>query len=127
MADNTEIKTKLTFDEDVIRKIAGITAQKVEGLITLNGGAFNELANAVSGGDDDPKKGITAEVGEKQVSLKLNATIEYGTSAKSIFHEITRKVKQALFEMTGLELVQLELNIDDVKTKKELQSKSDEK
>jgi Uncharacterized protein conserved in bacteria len=126
MADNNEIKTKLTFDEDVIRKIAGITAQRVEGLISLNGNAFNELANTVTGGDDDPKKGITADVGEKQVSLKMNATIEYGTNANQIFREVTRRVKQALTEMTGLELVQLELNIDDIKTKKELQTKKND-
>lgn len=126
MADNNEVKTKLTFDEDVIRKIAGITAQRVEGLISLNGNAFNELANTVTGGDDDPKKGITADVGEKQVSLKMNATIEYGTNANQIFREVTRRVKQALTEMTGLELVQLELNIDDIKTKKELQTKKND-
>lgn len=126
MADNNEIKTKLTFDEDVIRKIAGITAQRVEGLISLNGNAFNELANTVTGGDDDPKKGITADVGEKQVSLKMNATIEYGTNANQVFREVTRRVKQALTEMTGLELVQLELNIDDIKTKKELQTKKND-
>jgi uncharacterized alkaline shock family protein YloU len=126
MADTNEIKTKLTFDEDVIRKIAGITAQRVEGLISLNGNAFNELANTVTGGDDDPKKGITADVGEKQVSLKMNATIEYGTNANQIFREVTRRVKQALTEMTGLELVQLELNIDDIKTKKELQTKKND-
>ncbi len=126
MAENTGVKTKLTFDEDVIRKIAGLTAQQVDGIISLNGGALNEFASSLSS-SDDPTKGISAEVGEKQVSLKLNASIEYGANAREVFHQVTRKVSQALTEMTGLELVQLELHVDDVKTKEELKPKSKNK
>ncbi|KRL38471.1 Asp23/Gls24 family envelope stress response protein [Liquorilactobacillus uvarum] len=129
MAMNTtseQLKTKLTFDDQVIKKIAGITANQVEGVISLDGNVFSELTDRFTPGSDTTK-GIDADVGEQQVSLKLDATIEYGKNATQIFKEVLAKVKQALKEMTGLTLVEFELHINDVKTKAELKDENNSK
>lgn len=121
-----QLKTKLTFDDQVIKKIAGITANQVEGVISLDGNVFSELTDRFTPGSDTTK-GIDADVGEQQVSLKLDATIEYGKNATQIFKEVLAKVKQALKEMTGLTLVEFELHINDVKTKAELKDENNSK
>ncbi|GAJ25464.1 alkaline shock protein [Liquorilactobacillus sucicola DSM 21376 = JCM 15457] len=124
--DGEQLKTKLTFDDQVIKKIAGITANQVDGVISLDGNVFSELTDRFTPGSDTTK-GIAADVGEQQVSLKLEATIEYGKNATQIFKEVLAKVKQALKEMTGLTLVEFELHINDVKTQAEIKDENSNK
>lgn len=115
---NEKLERKLTFDDQVIAKIAGITASQVPGIISLDGNMLSEFTDKLTQGNDQTK-GIEAEVGEKQVALKLAATIEYGKSAETIFNEVSDRLKKALAEMTGLNLVKFEMHINDVKTREE--------
>ncbi|BAP85338.1 alkaline-shock protein [Paucilactobacillus hokkaidonensis JCM 18461] len=111
---------KLTFEDDVIKKITGITANEVDGIVSLDGNVFSELTNKITPGEDDPKTGINVDVGEKQVAIKMDATIEYGQNAQKVFEKVFVKVKAAIKEMTGLSVVDFELHVNDIKTKKEL-------
>ena len=62
--NNKTIDEQLTFDDQVIEKIAGITASKVPGILSLDGNMFSELADKVTSGSN-PTKGINADVGGK--------------------------------------------------------------
>lgn len=117
-----EVEKKLTFDDNVIKKITGITAAEVNGIIGMTGNFINEITNRLTP-DTDPTKGIDVDVGESQVGIKMNVTIEYGSNAQKICGEALRRVGTAIREMTGLELVSFEMNVDDVKTKEELADK----
>lgn len=118
--NNKTIDEQLTFDDQVIEKIAGITASKVPGILSLDGNMFSELADKVTSGSN-PTKGIDADVGEKQVALKMEATIEYGKTAPEIFKAVCSEVQHAINKMTGLNLVKFELHINDVKTREEVE------
>lgn len=117
MTTSADLKTNLTFDDQVIKKIAGITANQVDGIVSLDGNVFSELTDRITDGTD-PTKGI--HVGEHQVSIKMDATIAYGKDTRKIFNEVVAKVQTALREMTGLSLVEFELHINDIKTADEL-------
>lgn len=119
------IDQQLTFDDQVIEKIAGITASRVPGIISLNGNMFNELAEKVTS-NNDVTKGIKVDTGEKQVAVKMDATIEYGKSAPEIFMAVCNEVAAAIDQMTGLKLVKFELHINDVQTKSELNQQTEE-
>ncbi|KRL83372.1 Asp23/Gls24 family envelope stress response protein [Ligilactobacillus apodemi] len=116
---NEELERNLTFDDQVIAKIAGITASQVPGIISLDGNMLSEFTDKLTQGNDQTK-GIEAQVGEKQVALKLAVTLEYGKSAETVFTEVSDKLTQVLGEMTGLKLVKFEMHINDVKTREEL-------
>lgn len=122
MMDQTQTENqpnmKLTFEDDVIKKITGITANEVDGIVSLDGNVFSELTNKITPGEDDPKTGINVDVGEKQVAIKMDATIEYGQNAQKVFEKVFVKVKAAIKEMTGLSVVDFELHVNDIKTKK---------
>lgn len=115
MTTSADLKTNLTFDDQVIKKIAGITANQVDGIVSLDGNVFSELTDRITDGTD-PTKGIQTDVGEHQVSIKMDATIAYGKDTRKIFNEVVAKVQTALREMTGLSLVEFELHINDIKT-----------
>ncbi|WP_314737653.1 Asp23/Gls24 family envelope stress response protein [Limosilactobacillus urinaemulieris] len=120
----TNVDQHLTFDDSVIEKIAGITATRVPGIISLDGNMFSEFADKVSSGNN-MTKGIDADVGEKQVAIKMDATIEYGKSAPEIFKAVCKEIDSALDKMTGLKLVKFELHVNDVKTREELKKDDD--
>ncbi len=124
MPNNTQttkpaVDQKLTFDDQVIEKIAGITASRVPGIISLDGNMFSEFADKVTSGTDITK-GIKVDAGEKQVAVKMDATIEYGKSAPEIFKAVCKEVAAEIEKMTGLKLVKFELHINDVMTKEEM-------
>lgn len=123
-ATKTNVDQHLTFDDSVIEKIAGITATRVPGIISLDGNMFSEFADKVSSGNN-MTKGINADVGEKQVAIKMDATIEYSKSAPEIFEAVCKEIDSALDKMTGLKLVKFELHVNDVKTREELKKDDD--
>lgn len=113
------VDQQLTFDDQVIEKIAGITVSRVPGIVSLDGNMFSEFADKATSGTS-VTKGIKVDAGEKQAAVKMDATFEYGKSAPEIFKAACQEVATALEQMTGLKLVKFELHINDVKTREEL-------
>ncbi|WP_281165681.1 Asp23/Gls24 family envelope stress response protein [Liquorilactobacillus sicerae] len=114
------LKTALTFDDGVIEKIAGLAARNVDGVLALNGGMFSEITDRFRS-QADPTQGIDAEVGKKQVALEMNATVEYGKDIQQIFQAVTQKVIRDIRNFTGLEVIELNLHINDVMSKRQWQ------
>ena len=71
------VQGKLTYEDKVIQKIIGISLEKVEGLLTVDGGFFSNLAGKLVN-TDDVTSGVVVEVGEKQVAVDLDIVAEYG-------------------------------------------------
>ena len=57
---------------------------------------------------------MSAEVGETQVALDLDIVIEYGVSIADLGRSIQRNVKNAVERMTGLEVTEINVTVDDV-------------
>mgnify|MGYP003694744791 CR=1 FL=1 len=54
------------------------------------------------------------EVGETQAAIDLDIVVEYGVSIADLGRSIQRNVKQAVERMTGLEVVEVNVNVDDL-------------
>ncbi|WP_455919768.1 Asp23/Gls24 family envelope stress response protein [Priestia megaterium] len=128
---NTPVKSQknthqntLTFEDQVIKKIAGIAANEIKGILSMSGGFMSGLTDRFRG-TEDITKGINAEVGEKQVALDLKVIVEYGKNVPAIFSEIVNNVKKSVHEMTGLEVVEVNMHVEDVMTRSEFEAKTD--
>jgi uncharacterized alkaline shock family protein YloU len=120
------MKTKLTFDDQVIKKIAGIAVSDIPGILGLSGNALTNLTDKFTNGSN-PTKGVNAEVGTKQVAIDLDVIGEYGKNIAEVFAEATKKVSEAVKNMTGLDMIEFNMNVDDVMTKAEYEEKFENK
>ena len=66
----------LTYDDKVIQKIIGIALEHVDGLLTVDGGFFSNIAEKLVN-TDNVTAGINTEVGKKQVAVDLDIVVEY--------------------------------------------------
>ena len=121
--ENTHQNT-LTFEDQVIKKIAGIAANEIKGILSMSGGFMSGLTDRFRS-TEDITKGINAEVGEKQVALDLKVIVEYGKNVPAIFSETVHNVKKSVHDMTGLEVVEVNMHVEDVMTRSEFEAKTD--
>ncbi len=120
---NTHQNT-LTFEDQVIKKIAGMAANEIKGILSMSGGFMSGLTDRFRS-TEDITKGINAEVGEKQVALDLKVIVEYGKNVPAIFSETVHNVKKSVHDMTGLEVVEVNMHVEDVMTRSEFEAKTD--
>lgn len=119
-------QASLTFDEGVIEKIAGLASRKVDGILSFDGGLFDSLTDKLRS-KVDPTQGITAEVGEKQVALEMNATVEYGYDIREIFTQVCDVVSEEVERLTGLKVVELDFHVNNVLSKKQWKEQNNRK
>ncbi|KQS18535.1 alkaline-shock protein [Exiguobacterium sp. Leaf187] len=116
-------ENKLTFEDQVIKKIAGIASNDVKGILSMSGGFMSGLTDRFRS-TEDITKGIDAEVGERQVALDLKVIVEYGKNIPSIFQDAVTKIKKSVHDMTGLDVIEINMHVEDVMTRSEFDAKS---
>ncbi|MBW4084565.1 Asp23/Gls24 family envelope stress response protein [Paenibacillus sp. S150] len=121
--NGTAHENKLTFENQVIKKIAGLASNEIDGILSMSGGFMSGLTNLLRS-TEDITKGIGAEVGELQVAIDLKVIVEYGKNVPAIFQDAVSKIKKAMYDMTGLEVVEVNMHVEDVMTRAEFEAKS---
>jgi uncharacterized alkaline shock family protein YloU len=103
--------------DTVVSKIAGLAAREVNGVYKLGGGAaraFGAIRERIPGGTTNAGQGVTVEVGETQAAVDLDMAVEYGVPIVDLTKAVRRNVITSLERMTGLEVVEVNINVDDV-------------
>lgn len=112
------VKGELTYDQKVIQKIIGNALADIDGLLTVDGGFFSNLTDKLVN-NDDVTNGINVDVGKKQVAVDMDIVAEYGADISKLYDKIKNKIYDKVKSMTNLEVVEVNVNVVDVKTKAE--------
>lgn len=118
------VKGELTYEDKVIQKIVGIALESVDGLLTVDGGFFSNIAGKLVN-TDDVTSGINVEVGKKQVAVDLDIVAEYGSDMTAIYDQIKEVVSTQVNKMTNLEVIEVNVNVADVKTREQFEKDSE--
>ncbi|MDT0264761.1 Asp23/Gls24 family envelope stress response protein [Streptomyces sp. DSM 44915] len=102
----------------VVEKIAGLAAREVPGVHAL-GGALSRTLGAVRdrvpGGRGPAARGVRVEVGQRQTAIELDVVVEYGAQIADLAREVREDVIAAVERMTGLEVIEVNVAIVDVR------------
>ena len=118
-----EVKGELTYDDKVIQKIIGISLEKVSGLLAVDGGFFSNIKDKLVN-SDNVTHGVNVEVGKEQVAVDLNVVAEYQKNVPALYKEIKKVVVEEVSKMTDLEVVEVNVNVVDIKTKEQHEADS---
>lgn len=114
---------KLVIDENVVEKISSLAAQKIDGIIDMKGNVLSRIQEGLGG--NDKTKGVDADiVDDTNAKINLDVIMEYGKSAPEIFDDIKKVVGGDLKDMTGLNVVEMTVNVVDVMTPEEYAEKN---
>lgn len=108
----------VNISSDVISIVASLAAKEVDGVVKISTGITGEITEIL--GMKNLAKGVEVEIDENDVVINLAIGIKYGIKIKDVAFEVQSNVKEAVETMTGLNVKEVNINIQEVVfTKKE--------
>ncbi|MGN0328446.1 MAG: Asp23/Gls24 family envelope stress response protein [Lachnospira sp.] len=95
--------------DEVVAIIAGLAATEVDGVESMAGNITNELVSKL--GMKNLSKGVKVNVAETEVSVYLSLNIKYGCEIPKVSQAVQERVKNAIENMTGLEVSEVNVKI----------------
>ena len=118
-----DVRGELTYENKVIQKIIGLSLERVPGLLHIDGGFFSNLTEKIVN-TNDVTHGVNVEVGKEQVAVDLNVIVEYRKNVPTLYKEIKDVIVSEVAKMTDLEVVEVNVNVVDIKTKEQHEADS---
>ncbi|QJT02322.1 Asp23/Gls24 family envelope stress response protein [Streptomyces asoensis] len=140
MTENTGVKLggatgsrgRTTIADVVVEKIAGIAARDVLGVYALGSGFARSMGSMRermpgAGSGKSARRGVGVEVGERQAAIDLEIVVDYGVSITDVAHAVRENVISAVERMAGLEVVEVNIMVSDVKLPDEEEDEGEER
>jgi uncharacterized alkaline shock family protein YloU len=106
-----------------------MAARDVDGVHALGSSlsrTFGAMRDRVPGGGRSAARGVSAEVGDVQAALDLEIVVEYGVPIADVARSVRENVITGVERMTGLEVVEVNIAVSDVKLPQESEEEEEE-
>ncbi len=107
---------EIKVSEEVVGIIASTASADVDGVAGMSGGFAGGLVEML--GRKNLSKGVKVEVGEKEAAIDLFVVVEYGYRIPEVCWEVQEKVKKHVEDMTGLDVIEVNVHIQGVSVQK---------
>lgn len=102
------VRGLITLSEDVVATIAGMAARQIEGIVSLGRSRLIPFG-------DDPRRGVEAQVGNKQAAFDIDIVIAYGIDIRAVAAKLRQAIADGVSRMAGREVVEVNINVVDIK------------
>ncbi|KKC46897.1 MULTISPECIES: Asp23/Gls24 family envelope stress response protein [Paenibacillus] len=102
----------IRISDDVVATIAGLAALETPGIAAMSGGISEGLAKRLSG--KNAQKGVSVEVGQLEAAVDLRVIVQYGIPIQEVCRQLQLNVREAVENMTGLNVVEINVKVDGV-------------
>ena len=109
---NDASKGEIKIADEVVAIIAALAAPEVEGVASMAGNITNELIGKL--GMKNLSKGVKVDVLEGIVTVSLALNLKYNYSIVEVSARVQEKVKNAIENMTGLEVADVNIKVAGV-------------
>ena len=107
----------IRISDDVVATIAGLAALETPGVAAMSGGMSEGWAKRLSG--RNVQKGVSVEVGQVEAAIDLRVIIMYGMPIQEVCRQLQMNVREAVQNMTGLNVVEVNVKVEGVAFKDE--------
>ena len=107
----------IRISDDVVATIAGLAALETPGISAMSGGISEGLAKRLSG--RNAQKGVSVEVGQLEAAVDLRVIVQYGVPIHEVCRRLQQNVREAVENMTGLRVVEVNVKVEGVSFKDE--------
>ncbi|BFH67835.1 MAG: Asp23/Gls24 family envelope stress response protein [Paenibacillus dendritiformis] len=107
----------IRISDDVVATIAGLAALETPGVAAMSGGLSEGWAKRLSG--RNVQKGVSVEVGQVEAAIDLRVIIMYGMPIQEVCRQLQMNVREAVQNMTGLNVVEVNVKVEGVAFKDE--------
>lgn len=117
-----------TIAETVVQKVAGIATREVPGVYAMGSAsrrAFSSIAERIPGSQTNVSGGVSVEKGERQAAIDLTIVVDHDASIVETSQMIRRNVISTVEDTTGLEVIEVNINVTDVHLPEDDQDKDD--
>lgn len=108
----------VTVSKEVVAVIAALETIKVKGVVGITSGYRSKSTNVLSVKDLDKGVEVWMKPGEATITIPIITAYEVGIF--KVAEEVQRRVKDAVCSMTGLEILRVNVNVQGVKFKEEI-------
>ena len=105
-------KGEVKIADEVVAIIAALAATEVEGVASMAGNITNELISRL--GMKNLSKGVKVDVLEGVITVSLTLNLKYNYSVVEVSGKVQEKVKNAIENMTGLEVADVNIKVAGV-------------
>ncbi|KJB86770.1 membrane protein [Paenibacillus sp. E194] len=107
----------ILISDDVVATIAGLAALETPGIAAMSGGLSDDWVKMLSG--KNVQKGVSVKVGEVEAAIDLRVIVVYGMKIHEVCHQLQVNIRDAVQNMTGLSVVEINVNVEEVSFKDE--------
>ncbi len=115
MSEN-EVKVvngNITFANEVIATIAGVSAMDIPGIAGMAGGLKDGIVELL--GRKNLTRGVKVVIADNSVTVDFQIVVEYGVRVPEVAENMQRAVSDAIITMTGLSIKAINIAIQGVK------------
>ena len=108
---------RTSIADSVVAKIAGIAAREMSGVHEMGSGAaraVGAIRDKITSSKSGVTQGVSVEVGERQAAIDLDLIVDYGVSILDLSEGVRRNVISRVESMTGLEVTEVNISVDDI-------------
>ena len=99
--------------DEVVAIISGLATTEVEGVAGMSGGIAGGFAEML--GRKSLAKGVKVKIEENETFIDLFVIANYGTKIHEVAKEVQEKTKQAVENMTGLNVSYVNVHVQGVR------------
>ena len=103
--------------DEVVAIIAALASTEVEGVASMAGNITNEVIGKL--GIKNLSKGVKVDVLEGVVTVSLALNLKYNYNIMDVTGKVQEKVKNAVENMTGLEVADVNIKVAGVEMEKQ--------
>lgn len=105
---------KVSMTSDYFAGLVGTAAQSCYGVCGMATGGATDSIKTLILGTNFPDKGVRVTEENGALCIELHIKVTYGVNIAAIVRSITNKVRYAVEDATGLQVLHIDVCVDDI-------------